>query len=485
VPKTLGLLTVVAMACVAVSVPLASALGGTPPSNTVPPAISGSPVQGQTLSTSTGTWTGTLPILYTFQWLRCRPGGACSIIFGATKPTYVLTSAEVGDTIISVVGARNAYGRATAKSAPTATVTGSGGGGGGGLQTGASKATCSTSPCHSGAIPNGSGQNGCTAGTYATNIVALGKISNGSVSECRLYGYYKPANLSGLAATVLVAPGANGLCGGNDVGHVFKDSRWQSVADANRLVLILLAKPGSPSCRSGWYAPNIQIPQPGAGTPSDEPYVRAVLNDATSRLPVDSQRIYLTGASSGGNLVYDVACDPTNGTRFRGFTAVSAFMQAKLNGSSFVPGTERCGAPGGGSTTNNSFFIQNVHGTNDGSVPFGGRCLPRESHCIVSFAENARWWAQHMGCAARPTVTMFGSPSALNEKDDYSSCTFGSPAVSYESVKVKNGCHAWNGLDAHPAFPSTCPGNPSTNNTNSFYTAQTIWDWFSTRAWTG
>ena len=160
-------------------------------------------------------------------------------------------------------------------------------------------------------------------------------------------------------------------------------------------------------------------------------------------------------------------------------------MQTSINGSSSVSGTEQCGAPGQGQSKNASFFIMNLHGTNDGSVAFNGRCVSSESHCIASFSENARYWAKRMGCVPAPSVVMFGSPSALNEKDNYLACLFGSPAASYESVKVQNGCHAWQGLDANAAGPSSCSGNPSTNKTNGFYTAQTTWDWFSTRAWLG
>ena len=439
--------------------PAIQAAGGTPPHNLTPPVVMGAPSVGQTLSTSSGTWSGSAPITFTYKWLRCST--SCLPIFGATSSSYKPGSPDVGRTIESLVTARNLYGSASATSLPTPPITN----GGGTVQTGASKATCTTNPCQSGPAPSGHGQNGCTKGTFATNIVALGSINNGKTNECRLYGYYRPSNMSGAPAAVLVAPGNNGLCGGDDVAEVFKNSRWQKVADANRLVLILLAKPSSPSCRGGWYGPNITVPAMKPGSASDEPYLRTVVADAKTRLSLDSQRIYLTGVSAGGNLVYDAACDPVTSMQFRGFAAVSEFMQTKINGSSPVSGTEQCAAPGKAQTANASFFIMNIHGTQDGSVPFGGHCLPAESHCVASFAENARWWAKHMGCGATPSVSMFGTPSKLNEKDDYSTCLFGSPSVSYESVKVQNGCHAWQGLDASPASPSTCNGNPSTNNT--------------------
>ena len=44
---------------------------GSPPSNTALPAITGTAQQGQTLSASTGFWTGT-PAAYAYQWLTCN-----------------------------------------------------------------------------------------------------------------------------------------------------------------------------------------------------------------------------------------------------------------------------------------------------------------------------------------------------------------------------------------------------------------------------
>ena len=203
-------------------------------------------------------------------------------MIGATKQTYLLTSSDIGDTVVSVLTARNIYGRA-AKSAPTASVSSSGGGGG---QTGVSKATCSTSPCKSGTIPNGSGQNGCTAGTHATNIVGRGKIQR--------LGQRMPS------VRVLQA-GQHLRHGSRRVDRIrgqwpMRKKRRQSGVQGlplairrrrQRLVLVFLAKPGYPTCRGGWLPPNIDPEQPG----SDEPYLKSVLDDAISRLGLDSQRI--------------------------------------------------------------------------------------------------------------------------------------------------------------------------------------------------
>jgi len=90
--------------------------GAAAPTNTVAPAITGTATEGQTLTASTGTWTGS-PSSYAYQWKR---GGVS--IGGATSSTYLLVTADVGSTITVTVTATNAGGSAAATSAATATV---------------------------------------------------------------------------------------------------------------------------------------------------------------------------------------------------------------------------------------------------------------------------------------------------------------------------------------------------------------------------
>jgi hypothetical protein len=94
------------------------------PVNTAVPAITGTAKDGQTLTSTTGTWTGTTPLTYARQWRRCDSSGAtCTDISGATATTYVLAAADVGQTIRVVLTASNTAGNASATSTATATVT--------------------------------------------------------------------------------------------------------------------------------------------------------------------------------------------------------------------------------------------------------------------------------------------------------------------------------------------------------------------------
>ena len=102
-----------------------SARSETAPKNTGQPTISGSAVQGSTLTTSNGSWSGSTPITYQYRWLRCDTSGGgvngvnCATIAGETRKTYVLASADVGHRIRSRVIATNQDGTASFNSNAT------------------------------------------------------------------------------------------------------------------------------------------------------------------------------------------------------------------------------------------------------------------------------------------------------------------------------------------------------------------------------
>jgi hypothetical protein len=109
---------------------VAAAAPTAPPNNTGEPAISGRAEQGRTLQSSNGRWSGTQPISFAYQWVRCGPGGGrpdggdCAIVSGATSRSYRLTAADVDFRMRIRVTASNADGSRTVASNPTDVVVG-------------------------------------------------------------------------------------------------------------------------------------------------------------------------------------------------------------------------------------------------------------------------------------------------------------------------------------------------------------------------
>jgi hypothetical protein len=122
---TAGLLAVAALVIGAAfgAAGTGTAASGAAPTNATPPTISGTATVGSLLTASSGSWNGTTPIDYSYQFRRCGPnGGSCSSISGANHSTYTLKSADRGQTVRVRVTAKNADGSAQVESAPTAVV---------------------------------------------------------------------------------------------------------------------------------------------------------------------------------------------------------------------------------------------------------------------------------------------------------------------------------------------------------------------------
>jgi len=82
---------------------------GDPPVNTVRPDTTGDAKVGSVLTTTQGTWTGTAPITYAYQWYS-----GINTIAGATTNTYTVQASDLGNAVICQVTATNALGGATA-----------------------------------------------------------------------------------------------------------------------------------------------------------------------------------------------------------------------------------------------------------------------------------------------------------------------------------------------------------------------------------
>jgi len=148
---------ILAITAVAVMAGTGSARPTVAPTNTAPPTISGKAQVGTTLKADNGTWAGTAPITYTYQWRICNEsGGGCHDISGASGNEYTLKSGDAGNTIRIEVTAKNADGTATSTSVPSAQISAAGG-----TTTGATTTT---------ATPGG---NGCPSVSGTVAIASL------------------------------------------------------------------------------------------------------------------------------------------------------------------------------------------------------------------------------------------------------------------------------------------------------------------------
>jgi hypothetical protein len=163
------------------------------------PTISGTPIVGQTLSASSGSWSGSTPMSYAYSWARCNStGGSCAPISGATSTTYLLASADAGSTIRVTVTAKNGAGSATATSAATAVA--------------ASAPSAPSSPTLGTALPSRMPASSGTVTTVSSMSAlssAIGNASAGAVIEVRggSYSGTLAINSKRLTATDIAAKG--------------------------------------------------------------------------------------------------------------------------------------------------------------------------------------------------------------------------------------------------------------------------------------
>ena len=352
-----------------------------------------------------------------------------------------------------------------------------GAGGGPGSVSGASQATCSPSACADPGYTPDSAAVACQNTVHAPvqdathHVVTLGAINDGVVNECRQYDYFIPTNLTGSPAAIIVAGSpAVATCGpgGNsEADQTFKDFGMGPVAVSDRLVAISLEQSCNPKRSTAWAHPYIDVPNTGL-TPTDAPYLEAVVSDIESRFHVDPNRIYIEGASSGGGLVNGAACDPALTNLFRGYAPNANYMQVSGTTLPGKLGTERC------ATSNNQFFYFAQDATNDLQVRFGGTALP--THVVISYANNLAWWQRHLGCSATPTTSSFGSPAALNVHTAYSGCAFGlTPAVAGDAVH--------GGGHGSPAMTENIYTGGTCTDCNDYYVTREAMTFFASSKW--
>ncbi|MEO1250417.1 MAG: prolyl oligopeptidase family serine peptidase [Pseudomonadota bacterium] len=120
---------------------------------------------------------------------------------------------------------------------------------------------------------------------------------------------------------------------------------------ADNLEFALIA---AKSAGDDWAIPG--APSAGSVPDADElAYFDAVLEDVTTRFPIDPKRLVAAGFSAGGMMVWTLACHRSE--RFAGFVPMA--------GTFWRPTPERCTSP--------PASLVHIHGDADNIVPLAGR----------------------------------------------------------------------------------------------------------------
>lgn len=186
------------------------------------------------------------------------------------------------------------------------------------------------------------------AGAMTLPVHACGPNTDCAVGE-RTYRVRMPADHDGIqpVGAIMFMHGWRGSA----AGVMLNESLGNTVSDMGLALIAPMA-----STKEDWTIPGAPI----QGDDEIE-YIRRVLEDVTARFPIDPDRVMATGFSSGGMMVWNVAC--ALGEKFVGF--------APISGTFWAPLPERC--------TSAPAHVLHVHGTTDKMVPLHGRPI-KQTH---------------------------------------------------------------------------------------------------------
>ena len=159
----------------------------------------------------------------------------------------------------------------------------------------------------------------------------------------------------------------------------------------------------------------------------DVGFLKAAVARAVAELPIDSDRVYAVGHSSGGILALRCALEAAD--VFAGVGACAASIATLI----------------AGGVSTGTVSVITIHGTDDPMIPFeGGQTGRKDNNGLVESAMNtAVLFAGHNGCAADPVVEKL--PSKVRDGTKITRYTFQScePGTAMVLNAVKNMGHQW------------------------------------------
>jgi len=174
----------------------------------------------------------------------------------------------------------------------------------------------------------------------------------------------------------------------------------------------------------------------------DVGFVGAVIEDVALHHPIDRARVYATGMSNGGMLVYQLAA--VHPEWFAAVAPVSAAIGGMTRaGKTYIIPMPAMPVP-----------VMIVHGTKDEFVPYQGgssTVLKFPNIWKMSVGDALTFWAASDGCTGKPAIAYAAGKTLKREA--YAGCKDGSEVVLWE---IMGGGHDWPG----DIFPAPGGGKP-------------------------
>jgi polyhydroxybutyrate depolymerase len=272
-----------------------------------------------------------------------------------------------------------------------------------------------TSPAQAPAQSEARGQEN---GPRATGKGKLEAAALSSGGHKRTYLFELPSDHSSVGRWPVVLGVSGNTQSGRDAARI---SRFNEFAYRNGIITVF------PDSAGGWDLKGV----------SDVEFFSAIIDKLTADYSADPSRVYVTGAASGGLLVFKLACELAN--RIAAIAPVAATMPAPLS--------QNCHPA-------RPVSVLQINGTADRDVRYeGGMKLGLFGNfglSLLSARASAQWWAQTDGCADTPVHDSL-PPKAKDGletlRDIYSDCHEGTAVALYSIV---GGGHTWPGGEGLP-----------------------------------
>jgi polyhydroxybutyrate depolymerase len=248
---------------------------------------------------------------------------------------------------------------------------------------------------------------------------------------------YRPEDVSNPAPLVLMLHGGYGSAAGAE-----KTYGWNQLADADHFVVVY-----PDGYDHAWNAGAGCCGKPAADNVNDVAFITAVVKQVEGEIPINRSRVYATGMSNGGIMVYTLACKTSI------FAAIGPVAATELGS---------CKRP-------HELSVIHIHGTADTHVPYNGGPgdnppgAPIDGPSIPAL--NATWRGiDHCKAPKGKTVGVV--------KTSIANCPH---HRSVELISIIGAGHQWPGSPSKPLQETILHTDPPSTAINA---TTTIWQFF-------